>query len=288
MSSDREVSPYKTTIDAGNAYWMARLANAVYKSRDDNSPDDDAILAELQEEDPKFKDVKGVSKNSAQAALVEHENYLCMTFRGTDSTMKNAEKLKDWLDNFKAFSKKTSYGEFHTGFCDSFEDVWGQLQDDYKSLHQKEPRPLFFTGHSLGGAMASIAAAKRVGKDEPFTSAYTFGQPRAMTRETAQMLNWECGKRVFRFQNNNDIVSRLPARLMGYSHVGTFVYIKKDGELDHEPGLWLQFLDSMEGILERVQKDEVDEGFFSDHSMDNYLRAVEAWNTEDDFLKKGC
>lgn len=281
----KQVSPYKTSIDKDNAYWMARLAKVVYTSKEDNSPNDKAILDDLKAEDPKFQTVKGVSNNSAQAAFVEHENYLCMTFRGTDMPMISWEAGRDWIDNLKAFPEQTSFGRFHMGFYGSFEDVWDTLKDAYDCACKEKVRPLFFTGHSLGGAMASIAAAKRVGEDLPFTSAYTFGQPRAMTRETAQAVNMECSGRLFRFQNNNDIITRLPARLMGYSHVGTFIYITENGELDHEPGRWLQFLDSMQGIVAYVSDDDSDKSVLSDHDMDNYLKAIRKWNTVDSFPK---
>ena len=56
----KQVSPYKTSIDKDNAYWMARLAKAVYTSKDDNSPDDEAILKELKAEDPKFQNCRRV------------------------------------------------------------------------------------------------------------------------------------------------------------------------------------------------------------------------------------
>lgn len=37
---------------------------------------------------------------------------------------------------------------------------------------------LWLTGHSLGGAMATLAAAWLAERKIPFSGAYTFGQPR--------------------------------------------------------------------------------------------------------------
>ncbi len=111
---DKQVSPYKTELDAGNAYWMARLSKEVYltKSEDDQAPDEEKILSNLRKDDARFKSVLGVDKNSAQAALIEHDDFLCMAFRGTD-------ELVDWLDNLNALSTKQLFGEFHRGFWDS-------------------------------------------------------------------------------------------------------------------------------------------------------------------------
>jgi len=269
-----KVSPYKTTLDSGNAYWMARLSKEVYikKSKKNQLPDEKKILANLQKEDKKFISVLGADKNSAQAALVEHEDYLCMAFRGTN-------ELADWLDNINAFSTKVLFGEFHRGFWLSVEDVWEPINDRFRELQAQRKRPLFITGHSLGGAMATIAAAKFIHEDKPFSGVYTFGQPRVMDRETARIFNSECKSRYFRFHNNNDIVTRVPARLMGYSHIGSYVYISQDGNLNCDPGNWFKFVDYVEGAFNAVKEKGIDA--VEDHNMNKYLKAVKSWKMED-------
>ena len=264
----KKLSPYKTELDSGNAYWMARLSKEVYlkKSERDPAPDEGKILANLKKDDEKFISVLGVDKNSAQAALVEHEDYLCMVFRGTD-------ELSDWLDNINAFSTKKLFGEFHCGFWNSVEDVWQLINGKFRYLQEERKRPLFITGHSLGGAMATIAAAKFIHEDKPFTSVYTFGQPRALSRETAQIFNIECKSRFFRFHNNNDIVTRVPARLMGYSHVGSYLYITEDQEIHPEVGFWFRFVDQIDGVIKDIKEKGLDG--IKDHDMSEYLKAVE-------------
>ncbi|MDY6905281.1 MAG: lipase family protein [Thermodesulfobacteriota bacterium] len=268
-----QISPYKTVLDAGNAYWMARLAKAVYlkKSEGNQIPDENKILDNLKNDDDKFISVFGVDKNSAQAALIEHEDYLCMTFRGTN-------ELADWLDNINAFGTKQLFGEFHRGFWNAVEDVWQPINTKCRDLQKQRKRPIFITGHSLGGAMATIAAAKFVHEDKPFTSVYTFGQPRAMTRSTAQIFNMECKSRFFRFHNNNDIVTRVPARLMGYSHIGTYLYIAEEATIHRESGFWFRFIDYFDGALSALREQGVDA--VEDHDMGKYLSAIEAWNIE--------
>ena len=267
----KAVSPYKTGLDAGNAYWMARLAKEVYVSNSEHnsSPDEERILANLKEDDKGFLSVFGVSCNSAQAAVIEHQDYLCITFRGTD-------ELADWLDNLNAFATNDLFGAFHRGFWQSLEDVWPSLNERFRYLQQHKPRPLFMTGHSLGGAMATIAAAKLVHEDKPFTSVYTFGQPRAVTRETARIFNAECKSRYFRFHNNNDIVTRAPARLMGYSHIGSYLYISSEQQVHQEAGLWFKFIDYFDGAVSALLEEGID--LVEDHDIDNYLAAVAKWD----------
>ncbi len=144
---NKTVSPYKTKVDAGNAYWMARLSKAVYtrRSEDDEYPDEDAILQELQAEDEHFLSVKGANKNSAQAALIAHRDYLCMTFRGTN-------EIADWLDNINVFRENALFGEFHRGFWRSVADVWEELFTEYQRLRRGKTKTPFLTRHQLGGA----------------------------------------------------------------------------------------------------------------------------------------
>ncbi|MCZ2723167.1 lipase family protein [Marinomonas sp. 15G1-11] len=271
----KKVTPYKTSLDAGNAYWMARLASEAYlsTSTDNPTPDNDAILMNLKADDHKFISVFGVNKKSAQAILIEHEHYLCMAFRGTD-------EMADWLDNMNAFSTKELFGEFHRGFWHSLDDVWYPLYKTYCLLQKIKKRPLFFTGHSLGGAMATIAAAKFIHLDEPFTSVYTFGQPRVVSRHTAQIYNMECKDRFFRFHNNNDIVTRIPSRMMGYSHVGRYFYISEEKTIHQEPGYWFRFIDYFDGAISAAQEKGFDG--IEDHGMEHYLNAITKWQLESD------
>jgi len=283
----KTIEPNTTKLSSGNAYWMARIASVVYmkKSDNDHAPDEGKILADLKTEDPKFLNVYGYSKNTAQAALIEHKDYFCFAFRGTD-------EMRDWLDNANVFAEKALFGEFHRGFWRSLEDVWGSLYKQYNELWKadvsknvvingklvvkKKARPVFITGHSLGGAMAIIAAARLIHEDKPFTSAYTFGQPRAMSVNTSRIFNTEAKSRVYRFQNNNDIVTRIPARLMGYSHAGTFLYISDKHKLYNDPGFWNQFLDAIDGAVDSIGDQKLDA--IEDHGMAHYLEAVTKWD----------
>nr|WP_285817728.1 lipase family protein [Echinimonas agarilytica] len=231
-------------------------------------PDEVEILTKLQAEDPLFISVKGWNKNSAQAIVVEHRDYIAMVFRGTNETL-------DWLDNLNAFAIPQLFGKFHRGFWQSLEDVWQPMLERYNTLFHAAKRPIYFTGHSLGGAMAMAAAAKFVHADRPFNNLYTFGQPRTMTRSTARIFNDECRSRSFRFHNNNDIVTRVPTRSMGYSHAGSYLYIDQDLKLHRDPSNWLKFLDWVEGALEAIHESGIDA--VTDHHIDHYIHALKRW-----------
>src|SRR5438046_10474341 len=86
-----------------------------------------------------------------QVALFSNEHLKCsaLVFRGTlglDDTLIDVEFLPvPWAGQ----------GLIHKGFRDQLEDVWKALEDRLTG----EVDPVFFTGHSLGAALATLAAA---------------------------------------------------------------------------------------------------------------------------------
>ena len=283
----KTVKPYKSRLDDGTAYWMARIAKAVYrrKAEDDPAPDADKILEELREGDPErdkdlkdpgFEKVITADHDSAQAALILHKYYACITFRGTDEP-------RDWLDNLNVVCDKTPLGECHRGFHRSCLDIWEPLHSAYLEIQAEDrtqrthARPLFLTGHSLGGAMCTVAASLLIAKDKPFISAYTFGQPRAATSDMGLTFNNHAKERFFRFQNNNDIVTRTPPRLLGFTHVGSLLYIDEHQVIHNDTGFWYRFLDSVQGAVHAIPEKGLDA--VEDHGMEHYLHAVQSWNT---------
>ena len=264
----KPIEPYKTSLSKNNAYWMAKIASLAYSQHPDGRPNEEKIIADLKAEDENFISVTGESKNSAQAILIEHQDYFCLAFRGTD-------QLSDWLDNIDFRTEKALFGKFHRGFLNSVNDVWSPLFSKYLELTNSKKRPLFLTGHSLGGAMATVGAAKLIHEGFSFTAVYTFGQPRAMTTATANKFNQKAKSKFFRFHNNNDLVTRVPARLIGYSHVGLKVHITEDIKLHLEPGFWLRFLDGIKGTVNDLGEIGIDG--VKDHFMEKYLSAVRKW-----------
>lgn len=275
MTTFKRVDPFNIRLNEGTAYWMARFSKAAYMRLDDGSPDTAKILADLKAEDAGITDVIAFSNESSSAILVEHTDYFALAFRGTD-------EVRDWIDNINTIPIAALFGKFHRGFYKSLERIWPNIASYYQKKrlelrqHDSTPKGLFLTGHSLGGAMATIAASRLIEKDYPFTGVYTFGQPRAVTAATADIFNIRARSRFFRFQNNNDIVTRLPARMMGYSHVGTYMHILQSKAIVNDPGLWLQFLDFKDGIVDDIQ--DRDLATFEDHMMEDYMFAIDQWD----------
>jgi triacylglycerol lipase len=105
---------------------------------------------------------------------------------------------------------------------------------------------------------------------------FTYGSPRVGWPDYVSALKI-CH---YRWQNNNDIVTRVPLKIMGYRHDGTLMYISHDGTIYHnDMNLWDKFTDRMKGMWGGIKKGKVDN--FSDHAMAEYIPHIETWKERD-------
>jgi hypothetical protein len=91
-------------------------------------------------------------------------------------------------------------------------------------LKDNPARTTVFTGHSLGAALATLAASHY---DQARVIA--FGSPRVGDDAFGHRLSL---RNIVRYVDCCDMVCRVPPPLLGYSHVGTEAYINRLGVLD--------------------------------------------------------
>lgn len=207
--------------------------------------------------------VKFFDKNGAQAYLLQKagdtKEYV-LSFRGTQVTQKS-DIIAD-LKSGKNFDLNGT--KVHAGFKAEVSKLWDDILIELKKL------PLFsnltITGHSLGAAMATIAAS-RIPTDMKLVikELITFGSPRVGTKEFVRSL----AVSHFRVINCCDAVTRVPLYIMGFRHHGTIVYLDYNGNARDSAG-WRLLWDQ---ILARKRAIEKREWFSSvyDHFMDNYV-----------------
>ena len=132
-----------------------------------------------------------------------------VSFRGT-------ENEQDWKTNlrysltpadFPQVGGSESAGKVHQGFLETFRSVRGQV-DRYLPI--AKGLPIFITGHSLGGALATLGAAYLSAWG--LMACYTFGAPRVGDRGLASSLRIP----VYRVVNPLDPVPLVPGRWRGY------------------------------------------------------------------------
>ena len=114
----------------------------------------------------------------------------------------------DWLSNLNVTTDRGPSGyKVHAGFKKVFSSVDSAIND---ALKGKNPSRIHCVGHSLGGAVANLAASKLAGEGHG-VSLYTFGAPRVGMQDMAQYLVTKLGEEnIHRVYNPSDVVPMIP------------------------------------------------------------------------------
>lgn len=247
-----------------DALLMAKICKISYirKSDTDPAPDTEKIQVELKKLIPEFKEVHTFNKGSAQALIVETTNFNVIAFRGSD-------EVQDWIKNFTFFSKKQLGYSLHSGFLDITSRIFPHI---HFQLSRIRPRPLFITGHSLGGAMAVVCALIFTRLNEDFKGLYTFGQPRVFKHGSAQKFNAITKGRYFRYENNNDGVPHAPPSFFNFKHAGKLFYITIRKKVVEKIGFFKSHIDHILGVILAIREKGID--FSEDHAIEKYIDAL--------------
>ena len=230
---------------------MALLAGAAYLDKKEGTKK----YKELGYTQVKLIDVRG-----AQVYVVSNKNEMVLCFRGTEPT-----QMSDLAADLNAIPDRGRIGGFvHNGFQTEVDKVWEQVHKEVVSKPKK--KPLFITGHSLGGAMATITASRL----QPVVKAlYTYGSPRVGSKKFVEKMHIN----HYRHVNNNDAVCTVPFALLGYRHHTQARYINHYGNI-RTLTYWQRFKDKLRGRWAAIKNLQFFDGF-RDHGMDNYIRCTE-------------
>ncbi len=160
-----------------------------------------------------------IKQGNTECFVAGNSDQAIVAFRGTEMM-----KLKDWLTDLDVLGTTESYGKIHRGFRKAFDSVSDQLK---RAINSIGVRQLILTGHSLGGALALIAAAEWSDVYD-VRSIYTFGQPAVGNDDFVEFLTDKYSNRYVRFVNDDDIVPMVPPN---YSHAGLLKRFNHGNEL---------------------------------------------------------
>jgi len=168
-------------------------------------------------------------------------------------------------------------GLVHYGFCRAVETVYPTV----RTLLDLLPPGLriWVTGHSLGGAMASLVAHRLAADGYAVRGVYTYGSPRAGDRhfhDAYRLPN-------YRFVNDNDLVPHLPMRWC-YRHVGQLKLLTRDGGLLEEEIHWKHKKRQLVKHAKRIQRAHRTDAdpplkltefdWLADHHLGGYLNGI--------------
>ena len=203
------------------------------------------------------------SERDTQAFVASDDEMVLVAFRGTEPN-----QLEDWITDADFKMAKTELGLVHDGFWTALDPVWQPLQEAI-GQHQNNSQSLWFTGHSLGAALATLTVAAMRLELKPIHGLYTFGSPCVGSVDFTNQFDQDFGDFAFRYVNNVDVVTRVPTREMGYSHVGTTLTFDADGQAHADMHFWNKFLEQIKGGLEELLAGKI--APLNDHAVKNYV-----------------
>jgi len=219
----REMEPFDpaaTAFNLANALWLMELSRLVYR-RNPSEPKPhpsprSTFLGTQKLEEVKFFTATDPTADT-QAIIFRSTTdpkWAALVFRGTEQ--KPADLISDLLLSIPHLG---SGPIVHRGFKHALDIVWDDIM---KEIDKLEGVPLFITGHSLGAALATLAAARHKPQ-----GVYTFGSPLVGNHAFAQTLK---DIPIHRVVDDIDGVTFVPPPQLGYEHVGEVRHLFEDPE----------------------------------------------------------
>ncbi len=202
------------------AWWLADLSLLAYL--------DDNDVRRVALGPAGCTSVESVHAGGTHAIVVTRGDFTAVAFRGTEGL-----DLVDWKTNVRvALTRSGTTGRIHSGFLEAYRQISPGLDDALRG----KPAALF-CGHSLGGALATLAAAER-----PAHAVYTFGAPRVGTGGFRDAYPVP----AYRIVNNSDLVTQLPP--YPYRHTGERIVFDEVGNAVRAPAPGAQFVAALRGL----------------------------------------
>jgi hypothetical protein len=255
-----------------NALYFVHLSNAAYLG----NPQKYDYAADCSFDDfqlDKFKTFPS-DDGSDFAFAGRIDGALLVSFRGTAN-------IEGWWHDFQ-FRQVADYdGLVHEGFYNSTESIWDDLKGHLDKIWTRDD-VVWITGHSLGGAMATVFAKWLAHARYDIAGVHTFGQPRVGNNDYADAYSPNAVH--YRFVNDKDIVPQVPPRWLGpgifYKHVGKLQLFDEDGNLSRSDKAWSELAGEFAGsMLTRgpMPKAKMPDFGFEDHPIGHYIEKIEGY-----------
>jgi triacylglycerol lipase len=199
---------------ARNALFLARACDLAYFAEPDGP---------LKFRSELGLDAKLISADNTQVYVAQSDQAIVVAFRGSEAPT-TLDGLKDWLltnaNNYLILPEGQSGTEFaaagvgarfHRGFLEALAMIWGTLFAAVDQAQKTKERPLWITGHSLGGALALLAAWRFNRNFITVNEIVTFGAPMIGNDTAAKAFEQQFSGKIFRYVDLEDVVPHLPS-----------------------------------------------------------------------------
>jgi len=169
-----------------------------------------------------------LDRDDSQAYVIETATETIVAFRGTQVT--SGFSMTDVLRNAKVRMvpwRLGQGGKVHRGYKEAVD----ALADDLAKAVIQAKRPLYFTGHSLGGSMATLARCLAPHPDMTMT----FGAPKTGNAEFVKIHSRHL---LIRCVHARDIAPKHARPWLGYRHGGVLRKLARDGSVTERKWRW--------------------------------------------------
>lgn len=239
-TSPQQFETGKPHFSPTNAWWLAEMSRLIYV-RGGHEADTacqttarNQFLHRVGLEERWFYNGRYIQCSIVGPLPDLDDPFSVLVFRGTRRGVTNWFFLLNFI-----LSPWPAGGRVHRGFKHVMLEAWEIIRQSIST----GSKPMYYTGHSLGGSLAILAATLK--KPE---AVYTFGAPRMAN---AAFVNAVRHINIFRVVNPQDIVASIPP-IPGVLHVGEAYYLP-GSKASNFPRTWLEA-----------------PAFLADHSASNY------------------
>jgi hypothetical protein len=213
-----------------------------------------------------------ITRDQFHAFLGSLKHTHLLAFRGTSNAGNFLTDAETPLVSHPSYP-----GRVHRGFAEAVDRLWS----DIRRLVGDPGRcpPIWITGHSLGGAMATLASVRLAAEGFTIRGVYTFGSPRPGNAAFANAYD----RPNYRFVNDNDLVPHLPFHWC-YQHVGELKLFDPLGNIKEELADWHEKKLQLSRHAKRVQRHHREPAdaplkltefdWLADHYLGSYLAVI--------------
>lgn len=157
-----------------------------------------------------FKVKKVCEKDNIEALVLYTDDVIVVSFAGTEVT-----EFSDINTDLQFWYSKAEGVRMHSGFYTAYKKIKFDVYRAVLELQKDKHRDVYWTGHSLGGALAVIFGTFWKEK----SVIYTYGQPRVGDRDFAKRTQARADH--YRVTVNADFAPKAPPKwIIGYHHSG--------------------------------------------------------------------
>ena len=257
---------------------LAKMSQLAYRKQGETEKDwKDRLRSNLEQAGWSLCETFDRGGTQAYIAHREVTREVVIAFRGTE-----ANRSRDIRADLRFWPRRDHVGYVHSGFGIALSEVWDLLSWKMRMMTQLSSCTVWLTGHSLGGALAVIAAS-RLGRHEDVAGVVTFGAPPSVSRFIAKMLEVNLREDCIRVITA-DIVSMLLRVL--YRSPGHRHYITRRGRVIQRAGYHVVLSDRVgvfvDSVIDRLGAlSQLDfrrafavPRFVSNHSISGYVEAL--------------